>query len=152
MNQHESSGSDDDGSDNEDADMDKLLAKAVLEAEMEDAPMQIDPETLRQQEIIAEVARRRAERDNNEAATKQKSDEIFERFDVDKDGYMNYEELRALGKATGGDLPNAAYISLCEEIGANPAKGVSKALLLTMYTDAGLGDAHRDYNIIFGPS
>jgi hypothetical protein len=149
MNQHESSGSDDDGSDNEDAD--KLLAAAVLEAEMEDAPV-LDPETLRQQEIIAEVARRRAERDNNTTATKQKSDEIFDRFDVDKDGYMNYEELRALGKATGGDLPHAAYMALCEEIGANPAKGVSKALLLTMYTDAGLGDAHRDYNIIFGPS
>ena len=95
MNQHESSGSDDDGSDNEDAD--KLLAAAVLEAEMEDAPV-LDPETLRQQEIIAEVARRRAERDNNTTATKQKSDEIFDRFDVDKDGYMNYEELRTLAR------------------------------------------------------
>ena len=152
MNQHESSGSDDDGSDNEDADADKLLAKAVLEAEMEDAPMQVDPETLRQQEIIAEVARRRAERDNNTAATKRKSDAIFDRFDIDTDGFMNFQELRALGKATGGDLPHAAYLSLCQEIGANPDKGVSKALLLTMYTDAGLGDAHRDYNIIFGPS
>ena len=64
---------------------------------------------------------------------------------------MNYEELRALGLATGGDLPEVAYVALCEEIGANPAKGVTKALLLTMYTDAGLGDAHRDHNMLFGP-
>ena len=33
--------------------------------------------------------------------------------------------------------------------GANPAKGVTKALLLTMYTDASLGDAHRDHNLVF---
>ena len=42
-------------------------------------------------------------------------------------------------------------MALCEEIGANPANLVTKALLLTMYTDAGLGDAHRDHNMLFGP-
>lgn len=150
MNQHEASGSDDDMSDNEDADA--LLAKAVLESEMEDAPggLIVDPDKKREQDIMAEVARRRAAL-NNAEATKRKSDAIFDRFDVDKDGYMNYEELRALGLATGGDLPEVAYVALCEEIGANPAKGVTKALLLTMYTDAGLGDAHRDHNMLFGP-
>ena len=42
-----------------------------------------------------------------------------------------------------------AYNSICQEIGADHKKGVTKELLLLMYTDAGLGDAHRDYNLIF---
>ena len=54
-----------------------------------------------------------------------------------------------MGQATGGELQRAAYNSICQEIGADPSKGVTKALLLCMYTDAGLGDAHRDYNLIF---
>ena len=62
---------------------------------------------------------------------------------------MNYKELRALGLATGGELPQGVYRSVCEEIGADPSKGVTKELLLLMYTDAGLGDAHRDYNLVF---
>ena len=154
MNQGEGSGSDDDDEEAQSA-MDKALAAAVLQSEMEDiAAMQIDPaaaEREREQEIMAEVQRRRAERDTaNMAAVKQKSDAIFERFDVDRDGYMNYAELKALGAATGGELPRAAFVSVCEELGADPSKGVSKALLLLMYTDAGLGDAHRDHNLIFG--
>ena len=46
-------------------------------------------------------------------------------------------------------MPEAAYVSICQEIGAMPARGITKELLLLMYTDAGLGDAHRDYNLIF---
>ena len=157
--------------------MDKALAEAVLESELEFGQVpQLDPAKQREQDIIAEVARRRKEMEAT--ATKKKSDEIFEHFDgkpttkhlqgwhcwpslltaisfnfvhcsADRDGYMNFQELRELGRATGGDLPRPAYVSICEEIGADPSKGVTKALLLLMYTDAGLGDAHRDYNLIF---
>lgn len=146
MHQNESSSSDDDMSGDEDQAMDELAA-AVIESE--GALPQIDPSVQREMDIIAEVARRRKEQEGA-MSTKQKSDEIFEKFDVDRDGYLNFNELRALGKATGGELPHAAYAAVCQEIGANPAHGVTRALLLTMYTDAALGDAHRDHNLVFG--
>ena len=62
---------------------------------MEDAlgGLIVDPDKKREQDIMAEVARRRAAL-NNAEATKRKSDAIFDRFDVDKDGYMNYEDIR----------------------------------------------------------
>lgn len=147
MNNGEASSSDDD--DDDDAAMDELAA-AVIESEMSELGedlRNIDPEVQRERDIAAEVARRRSERDA--AATKTKSDAIFDRFDEDKDGLLNYRELKALGAATGGVLPRSAYTSICNEIGADPAKGVTRELLLTMYTDAGLGDAHRDHNLIF---
>ena len=55
MNQHEASGSDDDMSDNEDADA--LLAKAVLESEMEDGAWRFDRGSRQEaeQDIMAEV-------------------------------------------------------------------------------------------------
>ena len=145
MNNAEASGSDDD---EDDPEFDKALAKAVLESEAEDCgPMHVDPELQRQNDIMAEVARRREAMQID--STKRKSDAIFEKFDVDKDGFLNLKELHALGQATGGDLPYPAYVSICQEIGADPAKGVPKPLLLVIYTDANMGDAHRDYNMLF---
>ena len=145
MHNAEASGSDDD---EEDPEFDKALAKAVLESEADEfGPMQVDPAAQRQRDIMAEVERRRKALQGD--STKRKSDAIFDKFDVDGDGYLNYTELRALGKATGGELPHPAYVSICGEIGADPAKGVPKPLLLVIYTDANLGDAHRDYNMIF---
>ena len=150
MNQHESSGSDDEDMTNEEAAVDSI-AKAIFEAEVEEfGTAQVDPAVQREQDIMAEVAKRRQERDAH--ATKRKSDKIFEKFDKDRDGYLNYMELCELGRATGGDLPQAAYVAVCQELGADPSKGVTKALLLLMYTDASLGDAHRDYNLIFKES
>lgn len=146
MNQAEASGSDDDMESEEQA-IDALAA-AVLESEgIPKGGFETSANALRAEAIAAEVARRRNA--NDAASTRRKSDAIFEHFDRDQDGYLNFKELRALGQATGGDLPHAAFASICEEIGANPSHGVTKALLLTMYTDAGLGDAHRDYNLIF---
>jgi len=137
--QHEASGSDDD-MESEDRAMDALAA-AISESE---GAQFVEPEVTREQQVIAEVARRR-----DAAETKRKSDAIFDRFDADGDGYLNFDELRALGLATGGELPHPAFVAICEELGAAPHRGVTKSLLLTMYTDAGLGDAHRDYNLIF---
>lgn len=117
------------------------LAAAISESE---GAQFVEPEVTREQQVIAEVARRR-----DAAETKRKSDAIFDRFDADGDGYLNFDELRALGLATGGELPHPAFVAICEELGAAPHRGVTKSLLLTMYTDAGLGDAHRDYNLIF---
>ena len=148
MHNHEASSSSDEEGDGDMAT--DQIAAMLLEAEGLTTGLQIDPEVQREQEIMAEVARRRAERDPQLTAAKRKSDEIFRHFDADGDGYLNYSELKKLGIATGGELPKLAYDSICQEIGANPACGVTKELLLLMYTDAGLGDAHRDYNLIFG--
>ena len=148
MNQAEASGSDDDMDEEREEQVMDELAAAVLEEELGTSPLpDVDSNVRREQDIMAEVARRRQERDAD--ATRKKSDAIFARFDVDRDGLLNFNELRALGLATGGDLPRVAYTSICQEIGADPNKGVTKSLLLTMYTDAALGDAHRDYNLIF---
>ena len=148
MNQAEASSSDDDMEDDPAIDE---LATAMLEDELGPgaAKALVDPEQQRQAEIMAEVARRRKEVQDLSAATREKSDAIFQHFDKDQDGYLNYSELRALGQATGGELPQIAYKSICDEIGADARKGVTKTLLLLMYTDAELGDAHRDYNLIF---
>ena len=111
MHNHEASGSE---SDDDDDVKDKALVAAVLEAEMEDfgeLPA-VDPEVQRRQEIMAEVARRRKEMEGH--MTKKKSDEIFGHFDVDRDGFLNYHELNALGEATGGNLPRAAFTSICQ--------------------------------------
>ena len=144
MNNHEAASSDEE----DDAAMDELTTELLKAEGIEPGDMQVDPAVKREQDILAELARRRKEQDAG-AATKRKSDEIFAHFDKDGDGHLNYAELRMLGQATGGELPENAYKQICQEIGANPAKGVSKELLLLMYTDAGLGDAHRDYNLIF---
>eukprot|EP00966_Prymnesium_polylepis_P126266 2920196-Prymnesium_polylepis.1 len=64
-------------------------------------------------------------------------------------GYLNFTELVALGAATGGELPEMAYCAICLEVGADAKKGVTRQELLTMYTDAGMGDANRDFNLIF---
>ena len=112
--------------------------------------MQVDPDCLREQEIVAEVARRRSKL-QAKAATRQreKSDAIFDAFDQDKDGYMNYAELRALGTATGGSLTEIAYCAICEELGIDASRGVTKEELWRMYSSAGMGDASRDYNLVF---
>ena len=82
---------DEEGHHGEDQAMDELVG-AVLESE---GIPQLDPETQRQQDIIAEVNRRRAERDAAAQAneTKRKSDEIFAHFDIDRDGYMNFKGM-----------------------------------------------------------
>ena len=65
------------------------------------------------------------------------------------------ESLSAVRLQTGGELQRNMYNSICAEIGANPASGITKPLLLLMYTPgdeggAGFGDAFRDFNMIFG--
>ena len=81
--------------------------------------MKVDPETERQMEIVAEVARRREQ--DEPARLRVKSDAIFGRFDVDADGFLSFAELSALGAATGGgELSQLAYGAGCHEIGADP--------------------------------
>ena len=81
---------------------------------------------------------------------REKSDAIFAHFDVDQDGFLKYAELAALGSATGGNLPEIAFGAICEELNADPTKGIDRNALFCLYTDAGMGDVGRDYNLVFG--
>ena len=110
--------------------------------------LRVDPETARQMEIVEEVKRRRQQ--DEPARLRHKSDAIFGRFDVDGDGFLNFAELSVLGAATGGgELSQLAYGAVCHEIGADAARGVTCDELFKLYTDADMGDANRDYNLIF---
>lgn len=100
MNNAEASGSDDD---EEDKALDEIAA-AVIEAEgIAASQMEVDPQVQREQEIIAEVARRRASLDA--AATKRKSDEIFEHFDVVLTRDMNCETFAVRPCAPRKEFP-----------------------------------------------
>lgn len=125
-------------------------AGSLLQELTIDGELQIDPEVVRRQEIMEEVARRRAAMDEvPEVRLRAKSDAIFAKFDTDADGFLGYLELRALGAATGGELSELAYGAICAEVEADAARGVSSDELFRMYTDAEVGDADRDYNLLF---
>ena len=64
--------------------------------------LKVDPETARQMEIVAEVARRR-EQDEPERL-RHKSDAIFGRFDADADGKFSEGEIAAAAAAVGLDV------------------------------------------------
>ena len=119
MHNEEASGSDDDMEEDP-------LAEAIIAAEVDpdvrnELRAAVNPAAKREADIMAEVARRRAQQGADE--TKRKSDEIFEHFDQDKDGYLNFPELRALGLATGGELAaptvNPANIKLACQVAAS---------------------------------
>ena len=115
--------------------------------------VEVPAEKQRELDLIAEVARRRealaVEGKVPKARRRDKSDAIFRRFDADADGYLNLAELRALGAATGGEVTELMYGAVCQEIGADAARGVSIDGLWTLYTDAGMGDVSRDHNLVF---
>ena len=62
---------------------------------------------------------------------------IHEHFDIDADGYLNFEELAALQKVTEGvRLTEENYIMACRALECSPAKGISvQALKLTYASD-----------------
>ena len=80
--------------------------------------------------------------------TEQLAELIFKAFDADGDGYHGLDDARALARV----LTNSDE-GLCEELGANPADGLSLQQFTTIYTDSAFGaDAQKDYKKIFGKS
>ena len=107
-------------------------ARFIQEMCKEHGSLKVDPEDVRRQEIMEEVARRRSakqqESADERARLRQKSDAIFGHFDADADGFLNYSELSALGAATGGgELSQLAYGAVCHEVGADAARGMPSA-------------------------
>ena len=72
-------------------------ARFIQEMCKEHGSLKVDPEDVRRQEIMEEVARRRSAKQQDgadeRARLRQKSDAIFGHFDADADGFLNYSEL-----------------------------------------------------------
>ena len=130
--------------------IDEAASALLQELTVDGAQIELDPEVVRRQDIMEEVARRRAATDEAPGVRlRRKSDAIFAKFDADADGFLSFTELRSLGAATGGDLTELAYGAICAEVEADAKRGVTPDELFRMYTDAEMGDAERDYNIVF---
>jgi chromosome segregation ATPase len=86
--------------------------------------------------------------------TEQLAELIFKAFDADGDGYHGLDDARALARVlTNSDVTESDFEGLCEELGANPADGLSLQQFTTIYTDSAFGaDAQKDYKKIFGKS
>merc|ERR1712227_310913 len=70
---------------------------------------------------------------------------IFERFDDDGDGLLNYQELKELIAAVkhGDVLRLEAYIDICKTLEEDPALGITKEKLRTLYS-SGYSNLDRD--------
>mmetsp|Transcript_40336 Transcript_40336/g.45010 ORF Transcript_40336/g.45010 Transcript_40336/m.45010 type:complete len:208 (+) Transcript_40336:10-633(+) len=79
---------------------------------------------------------------------------LFEKFDVDDDGYLNYEELAALQQATGSDdddnteLSKKMYVMVCQSLNCHPDTGLSLGGLKFTYASEG-ADIDIDYDKVF---
>ena len=130
------------------------LGAEALDAAIESAARSLlseDPEALRRHEIMEEVAARRAQQAGTTGLSlREMSDAIFGHFDANGDGFLCLDELNALGTATGGNpLTELAYRAVCAEAEADSSCGISRDALWLLYSDAGMGDPKRDFNMIF---
>lgn len=74
---------------------------------------------------------------------------LHEHFDVDKDGYLSFEELRSLQLLTSGsDMSTDQYLMVCKALECSPGKGITlDALRLTYAADGTSVD--DDYRKVF---
>ena len=77
---------------------------------------------------------------------------LFDHFDKDKDGNLNYYELAALQKATATNddttLCSNMYIMACKSLNCHPDKGLSLEALKFTYAADG-SDIDVDYDKVF---
>ncbi|KAL7453159.1 hypothetical protein ACHAXS_000294 [Conticribra weissflogii] len=75
---------------------------------------------------------------------------LFERFDHDKDKYLNYPELKSLQYQTSGaDMTIEQYKHVCTMLDCHPDRGVSMEALRLTYKAEGT-DLDGDYEKVFG--
>ena len=78
---------------------------------------------------------------------------VFEKFDQDKDGYLNFEELAALQKKTAGtELTKELFVMACKALTCEPQTGIHLEALKLTYAAEGsdIGRFHhhcRDWTI-----
>jgi hypothetical protein len=75
---------------------------------------------------------------------------LFDHFDADQDGHLNYEELRQLQAATEGVvLSEEMYVMACKALNCHPRNGVSLEALKFTYAAEG-ADIEKDFEKVFG--
>ena len=74
---------------------------------------------------------------------------LFEHFDVDQDGYLNFDELSALQRATSTDrLTEPMYVMACQSLQCHPDTGLTVEALKFTYASDG-ADIEVDYAQVF---
>mmetsp|Transcript_5140 Transcript_5140/g.6641 ORF Transcript_5140/g.6641 Transcript_5140/m.6641 type:complete len:148 (+) Transcript_5140:67-510(+) len=75
---------------------------------------------------------------------------IHERFDKNKDGFLNYDELSSLQLNTSGEtMSEEIYVMVCRGLDCRPDKGLSLEGLRLTYASDG-ADLENDYEKVFG--
>lgn len=71
--------------------------------------------------------------------------QVFEMFDQDDDGYLDYNETRSLAHVSDGyELTADGYHDLCSLVGAESSQGLSMEDVICLYAHLGIGDATKD--------
>jgi hypothetical protein len=75
---------------------------------------------------------------------------LFQHFDADKDGFLNFAELKALQVATSGEtMTEDQYVMVCRTLQCLPAQGISLTALRLTYAAEGT-NVEEDYTRVFG--
>lgn len=86
------------------------------------------------------------------------ADRIFEHFDANEDGFMDFDEARKFTRETEGPaapLPGVTdWTTLCASFGADPTLGLSRLNIRELYLDVTIAEAmgsdlKRDYAVLF---
>lgn len=71
--------------------------------------------------------------------------QVFELFDQDDDGYLDYNETRSLAHVSDGyELTVDGYHDLCDLVGAESSQGLSIQDVICLYAHLRVGDAAKD--------
>lgn len=77
---------------------------------------------------------------------------LFQRFDVDGDGFHNLKESQELSLFVHDHLlRRGEFLELCDDVEADPKRGISLQHFTTIYTDPEFhADLEGDYKKVFG--
>jgi serine/threonine protein kinase len=77
------------------------------------------------------------------------SNKVFSMADKNGDGYLCFEEMKWLAKASNNsDLSQQEYETICKAVHAESAKGLTAQHVLKLYTELRAGDAVEDCQIL----
>ena len=74
---------------------------------------------------------------------------LHEQFDKDKDGFLNFPEIRSLQLHTSGeDMDENNYVMVCRALDCHPNKGISVDALRLTYASEG-ANIDEDFLLVF---
>eukprot|EP00591_Stephanopyxis_turris_P007058 CAMPEP_0195526152 /NCGR_PEP_ID=MMETSP0794_2-20130614/27051_1 /TAXON_ID=515487 /ORGANISM="Stephanopyxis turris, Strain CCMP 815" /LENGTH=123 /DNA_ID=CAMNT_0040656775 /DNA_START=37 /DNA_END=408 /DNA_ORIENTATION=+ len=75
---------------------------------------------------------------------------LHEHFDKNKDGFLNFQELKSLQRETSGDnLDENSYVMVCRALDCHPNNGLTLDALLLTYASNGDANIEEDYLAVF---